>query len=206
MIAAGGPQRTRTNVRRTAPDAHSHPRYSRTGAALSTAAIELASETPASRLTVDQVVRRAGVNRSTFYTHSENPTALLNAAMRTALDRSHTFQLTLPGGQRTLGTTLSTVSSHVQEHLAVYRTALADPTAAGAIFHNLSEYLEEQLTRAGPPAIRSELAAAAIAGAVTGTIRSGLRHGEIDLQSVWAALNAVLRADGESQERCTSVS
>lgn len=52
-----------------------------------TAAVELATETGMRKVTVDDIARRAGVSRATFYLHFRNRSSLLKAAVDREVER-----------------------------------------------------------------------------------------------------------------------
>ncbi|MBF4570863.1 TetR/AcrR family transcriptional regulator [Plantibacter sp. VKM Ac-2880] len=175
-----------------------HARYWRTAANLSAAAVHLASETPSTHITVGDIVKRAGVNRSTFYAHTENPTTLLNAAMTAALSRTEeTGGASASSTRDALQRAVVSAIGHVNTHLLVYRTALTDPAASGALFHSLGEYLTSRIRTAHPPT-RAE-AAAAIAAVVCDVIRREVTRSEVDLQATMAVLDAVLNLNPTQQ-------
>lgn len=61
-------------------------RYFNTAQKMDKALIELLEEKEFEYITVNEICKRAGVNRSTFYLHYENITDLLNESVKYALD------------------------------------------------------------------------------------------------------------------------
>lgn len=174
----------------TAP--RTHARYWRTSAQLSAAVIALAAKTPSTLITVGDIVQHAGVNRSTFYSHTENPTTLLNSAMGEALARADNPERRTVAVDRriALHAALGPVVTHVTEHLAVYQTALTNAAAAGALFHGLTQHLTPRI-HARCPAL-SEAAAAAMAAAASEMIAIGVAQNNVDLLKIMATLEAAL--------------
>lgn len=61
-------------------------RFVRVEQKLHSTAIALAALTPVEKLSVADVAKKAGVNRTTFYNHADSPAQLLQAALRNELD------------------------------------------------------------------------------------------------------------------------
>jgi AcrR family transcriptional regulator len=102
-----------------------------TEAALSSAILTLAAETPISQITVADVARQAGINRATFYSHFASPGDLLVAVLAGDLDEitridGEVRQSGAPSAQVTRQSFVETVQ-HVHRFRDVYSRALLDP-------------------------------------------------------------------------------
>jgi AcrR family transcriptional regulator len=145
-----------------------HLRFWRTSAQLATAILELASSKPSTEVSVREVVLSAAINRTTFYHHARNPTALLCAALANALE--HTMDAALmEQDQPPFEQLLEATVQHVNKHERIYRTALSDPAAAGALFHTLASHLAVRACCTDPGMATDR--AAALAGASAEVIR-----------------------------------
>ena len=187
------PSPRRMNDRRSTEAQRTHARFWRTSSILAAVIIALAEEIPSTSLTVSEIVREAGVNRSTFYTHSENPTSLLPAALRAALVRREESVRLDDDPRGRFETAVGVAVAHVNAHATVYRTSLADSAAAGALFSDLPDSLTLRLEALTPT--DSTIVAAAIAGATVEVIKHQLVAGspEPTLDQVIAVLSAALR-------------
>lgn len=187
------PARKRENVRRIAYASSTHVLFRQTSATLSAVIVELAAATPSTALSVSDIVRQAEINRSTFYTHAESPMALLSSVMRASLARTASPLGSGAVGRRApLETALIAVVDHVDEHRVVYRTALRDPAAAGALFHGITEHLTTRFEAIHPTA--SVEVRAAVAAACTEVIRRGVAAPSptVEIAGVLAVLDIVL--------------
>jgi AcrR family transcriptional regulator len=103
-----------------------------TEAALSSAILTLAAETPISQITVADVARQAGINRATFYSHFASPSDLLVAVLSSDLDEITRVDGEVrqsgaaPSAQVTRQSFVETVQ-HVHRFREVYCRALLDP-------------------------------------------------------------------------------
>lgn len=182
------------NVRRAANASNTHARFWRTRATLSSAILTLAATHPSSVLSVSDIVRAAGINRSTFYTHAESPTALLTIAMRTALERqdAEAAQCTQGDRRAMLESALHPVLAHVNTYNEVYRTSLLDAVASGALFQGLSSHLGSRIEASDPTT--SPEHAAVIAAAAAEAIKQLITEPSPVLESarVMSILDAAL--------------
>jgi len=168
-----------------------HARFWRTASTLAAVTITLARQTPSTRITVGAITRDAKINRSTFYTHSADPTSLLRRAMRAALDEDAVTTNTSEhvNGSRSIDHALCLATNHVNQFREVYRTALSDDTAAASLFAGLTNFLAQQLGHAA--ANSSTGSTAALAAAISQLIKNALAgaHGRLDAAWIRAALH-----------------
>lgn len=103
-------------------------RQIRTQSALTQAILELASERPVREISMADLARAAGVNRSTVYQHATSPAGLLCDVMRAELDAVREAHLVELGdlGQAMRETVLG-VLDHLERHASIYRRELRDP-------------------------------------------------------------------------------
>jgi AcrR family transcriptional regulator len=148
-----------------------HLRFWRTSAKLSDAILELAVHQPSTEISVRALVLKAEVNRTTFYHHATNPTALLCATLARTLDQTISAAALLSEPQVLEGL-LEAVVRHINEHEPGYRTSLFDPAAASALFHIPASHLAVRAASADPGVAGGR--AWAIAGASTEVIRHTL--------------------------------
>lgn len=155
------PAKRNANPRRPTDPPRTHAGYWRTEATLATVIIKLAATKPSTHLSVENIVNEAQINRSTFYTHTPNPTTLLTTALRATLP-TPTPTPTTTDPRTTIKTALTPLITHLNTHTHIYRTAQTDPAAAGALFRVLTEHLATQIQTALPADIATITAAAAI--------------------------------------------
>ncbi|MGG7451731.1 hypothetical protein [Plantibacter sp. MPB07] len=145
-----------------------HLRFWRTSARLADAILELTSSKPSTEVSVREVVLSAEINRTTFYHHAPSPTTLLCAALANAFERTMDTAL-MTQDQPPFEQLLEATIQHVNEYQRIYRTALPDPAAAGALFHTLASHLAVRACSADPGMAADR--ASAIAGASAEVIR-----------------------------------
>jgi AcrR family transcriptional regulator len=109
--------------------------------------VELASERPASQLTVAELADRAGVTRATFYNRYSTPLELLIQVLYADLERGHLLEAGRARDGYTavelLRLTTSEVGDHVERFRAVYRLSRDDPSDSGvyeALVRHFSGY------------------------------------------------------------------
>ncbi|MEW1959585.1 TetR/AcrR family transcriptional regulator [Kineococcus sp. NPDC059986] len=109
---------------------------------LSAAVLELAADKAPESLSVSEIARTAGVHRSTFYEHSDSPSALLRAVLRDELDDARERHLD-GAADRDWALAVAAVTREVLEHLerhrSVYLRSLASP-ADGSLRTLLAEH------------------------------------------------------------------
>lgn len=173
--------RTHENDRRFVETRRTHPRYWKTAAKLAAAVIELAAENPSAQLTVGEIVQRASMNRSTFYTHGRNATDLLNKAMRMALEGAEApgpmIMTSADDRRAALLLAVGTVADHIRQYRTVYETALTDDASADALFRNLTDYIARRLRLEG--ASLATVRGRAIAAATSEIIRERISAFEL---------------------------
>ncbi|ROO86347.1 TetR family transcriptional regulator [Actinocorallia herbida] len=199
-----------------------------TRAKLRAAVLDLASRAPVEEITVSDLTKKAGINRSTFYKHASSPADLLRRVIWDELDglRAEIFALAAPGTalSEALEHGLHGLAEHVVRFSALYTTGLVDHSS-GALHALLNEHsiasftalLEGRADRMPPgasgDAVSVAMYSAFLAHGVTGVMESWLRTtGTGDPGLFVATVLAVLPpwltgAEGtshRSQERSTS--
>ena len=110
------------------------------------AAEELVREVPYGALTVDDVMRRAGIGRTIFYRHFDDLPDLLRRAGREAVDEMFEAQQALAAAR--LGDSLDVVRAAIEPAVAVYERH-------GPLLRAISEAAaSEELIAAGQEAMR----------------------------------------------------
>jgi AcrR family transcriptional regulator len=180
LLCNSGPRRTVKDM-----DA----RVAATRRRLREAILELATAKDLGEITVTEVARAAGIDRSTFYQHADSPTALLvdvlheeldplRAAVEETLDRD-------PASLARVGTELNArLADHVEQHADLYADR-GDGRINSALYAALSshtrtalEQVFEHLAEAGAPvpaaADERRYLAAFVAYGVVGAIATWL--------------------------------
>ena len=117
------------------------PRTRRSRSALETALRELIAERDLSQISVSDITKRAGVNRSTFYEHYTDVHDLAAASCTTVFDElvaagpAAVPPATPDGGPP--DNPLPDLFAHVAEHAPLYRALLGDDGSARVINHLL---------------------------------------------------------------------
>ncbi|WP_435159465.1 TetR/AcrR family transcriptional regulator [Amycolatopsis sacchari] len=166
----------------------SDPRSRRSRSALEAALLDLIAERDLNQISISDVTRRAGVNRSTFYEHYADVHDLAAAAgtdlFDELIDAAH---VVVPQEAAAPGGALARVFRHVADHERLYR-ALLDADGSARVINHLHQRLAIAIhvhlsgtgspTHADDPAdIPHDPVAALLAGALLGTITDWLRHG-----------------------------
>ena len=147
---------------------------------LSTAVLELAAVKNPETLSVAEIARTAGVHRSTFYEHSDSPSALLRQVLRGELDEARERFL---GGTHdrdwdvAVRETTLAVLVHLEAHRDVYLRSLASPADA-SLRSLLSEHFRASIhflfergvlnSPVGDPELVARFVADGTVGAVSG--------------------------------------
>ena len=120
-------------------------RQLRTRARLARAILYLAAVKAVADITVSEIATTAQINRSTFYEHSDSPTALLRATLRDELDDIRDRNLAHPTdvAASVRAVTLD-VLSHVDAHAAIYSRALGHDES-GELHSMLSSHFERSV-------------------------------------------------------------
>jgi len=114
-------------------------RQQRTRTALSKAILKLAATSPVTEITVSELATEAGINRSTFYEHSDSPAALLRSTLRDELDEIRDRYLIDPADiGAAITVTTRDVLTHVESHEAIYARGLGLDDNAGELHSMLS--------------------------------------------------------------------
>ncbi|MFC5746353.1 TetR/AcrR family transcriptional regulator [Actinomadura rugatobispora] len=201
---------------------HAHrstdPRVHRSRTALETAVLDLIKERDLARITIRDITRRAGVNRSTFYEHYSGVDDLAAGACAALFDELIAAAPVVgrsyrPGGEDFAAGALTAVFAHVAEHARLYRALVGDGGSARvinrmhqrlaiAIHVNFTGAEDGRRTHVDDPLeIPHDSDAAFLAGALLGTILDWLRRGcpggaDEMSAAVWPLLRAVGEADG----------
>ena len=168
------------------------PRAQRSRAALETALRECLDERDLSQISISDITKRAGVNRSTFYEHYTDMHALAASATTAMFDElvaaTPVFrQRPVPGEPPEHQQ--PELFSHIAQNAGLYRMLLGPDGSARVINHLLQRIIvathvsrvpgeASAPTHAGdPPETPHDPEAAFVAGAVLGTIIDWLRRG-----------------------------
>jgi AcrR family transcriptional regulator len=131
--------------RNTHPEMNSDLRWKKSGALLTRAVLELAGEKPIQLITARDVTERAGLNRSTFYKHSKNPSDLLREHLRGELGsiRARLFEaIPFEGFRPAMARATLALLTHVVSHKNIYGPALGEFDDA-ALHQLLSGHVEQ---------------------------------------------------------------
>ncbi|MFI6466619.1 TetR/AcrR family transcriptional regulator C-terminal domain-containing protein [Streptomyces sp. NPDC050528] len=158
------------------------PRVLRSRAALEAALRELVTERDLRQISVADLTKRAGVNRSTFYEHYVDVHDLAVAACTATYDEL-VAAAPIPHGQLTpdgtpLPNPLPALFTHVATNAPLYRALLCDEGSARMINHLLHRITLAARTSRGLPTDTdtTDPVSAFLAGAVLGTIIDWLRR------------------------------
>lgn len=121
------------------------PRQRRSLERLTAAIYQLASGRSVESVTVSEVARTAGVDRSTFYRHADSPRDLLERVLTAELERvraEHLLDVTDPPAA--IAGVVAALLDHVQDHESVYRPtgAEVDPALRGMLGDRLRDWIE----------------------------------------------------------------
>lgn len=179
------------------------PRTRRSRAALEAALRELIADRDLAQISISDVTKRAGVNRSTFYEHYAD-LAELAACACTALFDELVASAPLPGrGQGgTVANPLPRLFTHVARNEHLYRTLLGADGSARVINYLLERITTAAHVKRGFAEDDDDPAAAFIAGAVLGVVIDWLRRGcpgtpERMGAAIWPHLLAATSVDAE---------
>ncbi len=169
------------------------PRTRRSRSALEAALWELIAECELTQISISDITKRAGVNRSTFYEHYTDVHDLAASACTAMFDElvaaTPMFGLYLTPRGRSADNPLPQLFSHVAEHAHLYRILLGPDGSARVINHLLQRiaiaaHVNRSLAATSPPThaddpdqIPHDPEAAFVAGAVLGTVVDWLRRG-----------------------------
>jgi len=162
-------------------------RQVRTRANLARAILELAGEKAVTEISVSELASAAGINRSTFYEHSDSPASLLRSTLRDELDEIRSRNLDLTGDVDTavLATTTD-VLRHVDSHDRIYARGLGLDDNAGQLHSMLSVHFQQSIRlllaagsieppKSADPAYLDDTVARFIADGTVGAIEAWLR-------------------------------
>lgn len=178
------------------------PRTARTRGRLRAALLAACEEQPLDRVSVSEIVRRAGVGRATFYVHYDDLRALAVDAcaeiVRQAVDALHAWDGAPPGPDAPPAE-LAGLLGAVRERAELYGSLLG-PGGGGPLGELLHEELRVrslgELRDRRPAGTDHDVTAAAVAGLFTGVLADWL-HARVDATPdrlaarVWRMLTAV---------------
>ncbi|MFJ2708051.1 TetR/AcrR family transcriptional regulator [Streptomyces sp. NPDC087428] len=178
------------------------PRTARTRGRLRAALLAACEEQPLDRVSVSEVVRRAGVGRATFYLHYDDLRALAVDAcaeiVRQAVDALHAWDGAPPGPDAPPAE-LTGLLDAVRDRAEVYRSLLGTG-GGGPLGELLHEELRarslDELTRRRPAGTGADVIASAVAGLFAGVLADWV-HGRVDATPaqlagrIWRMLIAV---------------
>jgi AcrR family transcriptional regulator len=169
------------------------PRTRRSRTALEAALCEILAERDLTQISISDITKRAGVNRSTFYEHYTDVHDLAAAACTKMFDElvaaAPMFGLYLPAPGRSPENPLPQLFSHVAEHAQLSRTLLGPDGSARVINHLLQRiaiaaHVNRNLAKTSasthaddPTEIPHDPEAAFVAGAVLATVIDWLLRG-----------------------------
>ncbi|MEZ0165172.1 TetR/AcrR family transcriptional regulator [Kineococcus sp. LSe6-4] len=162
---------------------------------LSTAVLALAADRAPEALSVAEIARTAGVHRSTFYEHSDSPSALLRAVLRDELDDARERHLGGSAGRdwsSAVAAVTREVLEHLERHRAVYLRSLASP-ADGTLRTLLAEHFRASILLLGErgvvrsPVADLDLVARFVAEGTVGALSSWLTREHRDPDAFLAA-------------------
>jgi AcrR family transcriptional regulator len=184
-------------------------RSQRTRRLLSSALIELMVQKRYDEITVQEIIDRANIGRSTFYAHYLDKDDLLVSDFTRVLDRliQHVYASSKPSSHPTSG--LTPFFEHVRSHYHLYR-ALVRGGGIDLLYKKgyerlraqIEQHLEELLPMGEPPALPLPLVADYAAGAILNLLKWWLEHelhytpeqmNSLFLQLVWPGVQRSLQ-------------
>lgn len=163
------------------------PRSQRTRAAIIGAVHDLAREDTGSVPSVSEIIRRAGVSRSSFYTQFSDVGALVQEVLRDALERIRLDDSDLRRARSVSEAQATQIAAehvvdHVIEHRGFYRLGLA--TGGAALWESINVVAEQlaasDCVRHGPDAgVSIEMASAFLAGGLL-TLLHAVVSGQVE--------------------------
>lgn len=158
------------------------PRVARTQASLQDALLELARRQKLDDITVADVAKRAGVNRSSFYVHYSDKETLLADALERVLDEMSDSLPTAKKNTSEVPVELRQYLTHIAEHVSLYRRVLGDHGSAviAARLRHRIELIVRDAVHASQDTVfiglPLDVVAAGIAGSVLGVITAWLNR------------------------------
>jgi AcrR family transcriptional regulator len=178
-------------VRNTKADRRSQ----RTRQTLSAALIELMLQQRYDTITVQDIIDRANVGRSTFYAHYDDKDDLLISDFTAVLDALSDRMRRPPDDPDGRPADLTPLFTHVQEHRQVYKALVRGGgielllrTGHARLRRNIERHLHELMPAGQPGAMPLPLIADYIAGAIVNILKWWLDH---DLPYTPAELDAL---------------
>ncbi len=195
----------------------SDPRIQRSRSALEAALRELIADRDLPQISISDVTKRAGINRSTFYEHYTDLQDLAASACTTVFDELVAAATAADKPATPVGhpgsNSLPILFAHVAEHAPLYRSLLGPDGSARVINHLLQRLAATTQLRRGatettpstqaddPTEVPPDPAAVFLAGAVLGTVIDWLRRGCPDTPermaaAIWPHLVRIAAAEG----------
>jgi AcrR family transcriptional regulator len=160
------------------------PRVQRTRQVLQEALIELLSERDFQKITVQDIARRAGVNRATFYTHFVDKQALVNYMVQerfqTALDEKMpaTAALTAPN-LRQLTLVVCDYMAHLFGHCAPSERYTSRSLVASQVQVRLHDVLKKWINQSDNTSVTAaEITAMALSWTIYGAAYQWVQEGQ----------------------------
>jgi AcrR family transcriptional regulator len=184
-------------------------RSQRTRQLLSTALIELMLQKRYDEISVQEIIDRANIGRSTFYAHYLDKDDLLVSDFTRVLDRLIQHIYPQKPGPHHLASGLTPFFEHVQSHYHLYK-ALVRGGGIDLLYKKgyerlraqIEQHLEELLPKGEAPAIPLPLVADYAAGAILNLLKWWLEHelpytpeqmNDLFLQLVWPGIQSSLQ-------------
>jgi AcrR family transcriptional regulator len=170
-----------------------NPRAARSKAALESAILGLVATNDLGQITISDITKQAGVNRSTFYEHYADVHELAASACMVGFDASLAatpmVDPSVAGSEAPANNPLVALFAHFGAHAQLYRSLLGPDGSARVINHLLDRmrigtYINRRIEAAGtsthaddPSDVPYDPEASVIAGALLGTVIDWLQHG-----------------------------
>ncbi|KAF3890284.1 MULTISPECIES: TetR/AcrR family transcriptional regulator [Nostocales] len=160
----------------TAASNENDPRVKRTRQLLLEALVELAAEQNLRDITVRKITERASVNRATFYAHFEDKSALIEAAMRDAIQQAlfKKLQASCPFNRSNLRLLIQTVAEVLRSALSQCRGPnreshpLVEATVQGELYAFILSWLQQAFSGEKMQGVSVETLATILSWAIFG--------------------------------------
>jgi AcrR family transcriptional regulator len=160
------------------------PRITRTRGRLQDALFELAAERGLDNVTVIDIAKRAGVNRTTFYLHYSDPETLLADAIDAVAERAGAGLPVIDIAAEEPPEQLIEFLAHADQNADLYRLVFTEPgygVALSRLRSRLVSLIEDRMELGivpPPVGIPPQILAAAIGGSILGVIGAWLTQEE----------------------------
>ncbi|WMT40947.1 TetR/AcrR family transcriptional regulator [Paenibacillus sp. D2_2] len=166
------------------------PRVTRTRRLLMDALTELIVEEGVEAITVREIVRKAEVNRSTFYLHFRDKQNIVNHMQDDILNKLseslkspiYTYELALHDYQVSKKPIQShtTMFEHVQKHASIYRTMLIE----GEFRERITQVIRTEALRYQPSFWEAAFVSNGVVGVILYWLENGMKESIIEM-SLW---------------------